>query len=57
MGMKGLGGETPMQIRGAASNPKSRANVGVKGQASMQKGDANGRAKPIRNAASSPKQR
>ena len=57
MGMKGLGGESPMSIRGAVNNPKSRANVGVKGQASMQKGNPNGRAKAIRGAVSNPKGR
>ncbi len=38
-----------MSIRGAVTNPKKRANVGVKGQASMQKGNPNGRAQGIRN--------
>lgn len=55
MSMKGLGGETPMMIRGAVTNPKKRANVGVKGQASMQSGGPDGRAMPIKNAVSKPK--
>jgi hypothetical protein len=57
MGMKGLGGESPMAIKGAVSNPKRKSNVGVRGQASMQRGDPNGRAKGIMNAVSKPRQK
>lgn len=57
MSMKGLGGETPMAIRNAASNPKARGNVAIKGQVSQQKGNPNGRSEGIKNAASKPRGR
>ncbi len=47
----------PAAIRNAVSNPKRKENVGVKGQASMQKGGNASPARAIRNAVSSPKQK
>lgn len=55
MGMKPLITSAPMQIRGAVNNPKSRANVGVKGQVSMQKGGDSATAQAIKGAVSKPK--